>query len=286
MPAGGFRTFVAGEVLDEDDINDYLMQGVLVFGGTATRDSAIGTPVEGQFAFLTDSDTLTYYDGSSWADYEAGFYPATVDTTTGSPNTGSFTDANGFAWDWYEFTGNGSITFSGDGYADILVVGGGGASKNDSGYAGGGGAGAVRYGLQFVDATSYSITIGAGGSGTINIIAANAGSDSSFGSLVRAPGGQGGLGSDAVGNLLLVSGTGTGPGIVLYDVSPTTRAGGGSSGASNNYDGTTLNYKNSSITYGVGGHSSTPVANTGSGGDFDLTNDSGTDGVVIVRVLS
>ncbi len=53
MPAGGFKTFVAGEVLDQADINDYLMQGVLVFAGTAARGSAIGTaPVEGQFAFL------------------------------------------------------------------------------------------------------------------------------------------------------------------------------------------------------------------------------------------
>jgi hypothetical protein len=41
MAAGGFREFVAGEILTEDLINDYLLQGVLVFAGTAARGSAI-----------------------------------------------------------------------------------------------------------------------------------------------------------------------------------------------------------------------------------------------------
>ena len=72
MAAGGFKEFVAGEVLDEDDINDYLMQGVLVFAGTAARGSAITAPVEGQFAWLNDSDTLTYYSGTDWEQLSAG----------------------------------------------------------------------------------------------------------------------------------------------------------------------------------------------------------------------
>jgi hypothetical protein len=61
MAAGGFREFVAGEILTEDLINDYLLQGVLVFAGTAARGSAITSPVEGQFAFLktpTSSPTI------------------------------------------------------------------------------------------------------------------------------------------------------------------------------------------------------------------------------------
>jgi hypothetical protein len=35
MAAGGYKEFVAGETLDQDEINDYLMQGMLVFAGTA-----------------------------------------------------------------------------------------------------------------------------------------------------------------------------------------------------------------------------------------------------------
>jgi hypothetical protein len=72
MAAGGFREFVAGETLDEEKINDFLMQGVLVFAGTAARGSAITSPVEGQFAFLKDDDTLTFYDGSDWVEFESG----------------------------------------------------------------------------------------------------------------------------------------------------------------------------------------------------------------------
>ena len=77
MPAGGFKTFVAGEVLDEDDINDYLMQGVLVFAGTAARGSAISSPVEGQVSFLKDSDKTQYYSGTAWEDLAAA--PVAVD---------------------------------------------------------------------------------------------------------------------------------------------------------------------------------------------------------------
>lgn len=68
MAAGGFKEFVAGEVLDQDEINDYLMQGMLVFAGTAARGSAIPSPVEGQFTFLKDSDKTQFFDGSQWVD--------------------------------------------------------------------------------------------------------------------------------------------------------------------------------------------------------------------------
>jgi hypothetical protein len=72
MAAGGFREFVAGEILDEEEINDFLMQGMLVFAGTAARGSAITSPVEGQFTFLKDSDTVEFYDGSAWVELSAG----------------------------------------------------------------------------------------------------------------------------------------------------------------------------------------------------------------------
>ena len=41
----------------------------MVFGGTAARAAAIGTPVHGMFTFLTDSDTLQYFDGTDWEDF-------------------------------------------------------------------------------------------------------------------------------------------------------------------------------------------------------------------------
>jgi hypothetical protein len=61
------KVFTAGEVLAASDVNSFLMnQTVMVFAGTAARGSAIGTAVEGMYAHLNDTDTLTYYNGSAW----------------------------------------------------------------------------------------------------------------------------------------------------------------------------------------------------------------------------
>lgn len=68
MAAGlGFKTFTTGEVLSASNVNGYLMQGVLVFASAAARDAAITSPQEGQFAYLKDTDSTTYYTGSAWA---------------------------------------------------------------------------------------------------------------------------------------------------------------------------------------------------------------------------
>ena len=68
MAAGlGFKTFATGDVLSAGDVNGYLMQGVLVFASAAARDAAITSPQEGQFAYLKDTNSTTYYTGSAWA---------------------------------------------------------------------------------------------------------------------------------------------------------------------------------------------------------------------------
>lgn len=290
MAAGGFRTFVAGEVLDQDDINDYLMQGVLVFGGTASRGSAIAAPVEGQFAFLTDSDTLTYYDGSAWQEYQAGLFPATVGATTGSPGTGTFTDGNGFEWDYYEFTGNGSIEITQAGYMDILVVGGGGGGATDtiSGRVtqAGGGAGGVRYGVRYFSAGTATVLVGAGGAGSTGGGISSSGSSSSLGSIDAGGGGKSLAFSESISQISQDGdGAGGSPGgLAVSSTTSYTQEGGGAGGATNNYDGLSLNYKGSSVTYGVGGIGTAPVANTGSGGAY--TGGTGATGVVIVKVLA
>lgn len=283
MAAGGFRTFVAGEVLDEDDINNYLMQGILVFGGTAERGTAIGTAVEGQFAFLTDSDTLTFYDGSQWAEYETGLIPAQVSATTGSPGTGTFTDSNGVDWDYYTFTGNGSITIDSAGYADCLIVGGGGGSVDIGGgytrYAGGG-AGAVRRGAIYLTATTHTITVGAGGSANSGNTAGGDGGTSSLGSFSAGGGGAGEALTEAVRN-----GVGHGGGAGgRFEAGANGQAYGGGAGSGRN--GLSLNYTGSAVEYGKGGSYDALVANTGSGGRFSSGQFAGTAGVVIVKVLA
>jgi hypothetical protein len=70
MAAGGFKVFTTGEVLTSADTNNFLMQGVLVFDDATARDAAITAPVEGQFAYLKDTDVTTYYTSSAWANLD------------------------------------------------------------------------------------------------------------------------------------------------------------------------------------------------------------------------
>lgn len=70
MAGAGFKLFQNGSVLLASEVNTYMMeQQIMVFAGTATREAAITSPSEGMFAFLKDTDTLTYYNGSDWQDF-------------------------------------------------------------------------------------------------------------------------------------------------------------------------------------------------------------------------
>ena len=62
--------FSPGETLTAAKLDD-VNCGIYVFSGTATRDAAYGgsgerTLSEGEFAYLADSNTTQYYDGSAW----------------------------------------------------------------------------------------------------------------------------------------------------------------------------------------------------------------------------
>jgi hypothetical protein len=70
LAGAGFKTFVNGNVLLASEVNTYMMeQQIMVFAGTATREAALTAPSEGMFAFLKDTDTLTFHDGSDWVDF-------------------------------------------------------------------------------------------------------------------------------------------------------------------------------------------------------------------------
>jgi hypothetical protein len=61
------KVFTAGEVLAAADVNSFLMdQTVMSFAGTAARGSAIASPVEGMYTHLEDTDSLQFWNGSSW----------------------------------------------------------------------------------------------------------------------------------------------------------------------------------------------------------------------------
>jgi hypothetical protein len=61
------KVFTAGEVLAAADVNNFLMnQSVMSFAGTASRTASIGTPVEGMYTHLEDTDRLEFWNGSAW----------------------------------------------------------------------------------------------------------------------------------------------------------------------------------------------------------------------------
>ena len=67
MAGAGFKTFAVGEVLTANNVNTYLMQqAVMVFASAAARASAIAAPSEGMVSYLTDSNSLWFYNGAAW----------------------------------------------------------------------------------------------------------------------------------------------------------------------------------------------------------------------------
>jgi hypothetical protein len=158
MAAGGFKEFVAGEVLDEDEINDFLMQGVLVFPGTAARGSAITSPVEGQFSFLADSDSVEFYDGSGWVALAVAAFTVNYLVSAGGAGGGFSLGGGGGAGNAQtgSFTMAGSATFP-------VIVGAGGAGKT-----GAGGNGAIGAPSQFF----LVRPVGGGGGGSDAVVGA------------------------------------------------------------------------------------------------------------------
>ena len=79
----GYRNFLTGEVLTAANVNDFLMeQSVMTFADAAARDAALAPVLrEGMVAYLQDTDTPTYYDGSAWQEFTPSSLDASVITT-------------------------------------------------------------------------------------------------------------------------------------------------------------------------------------------------------------
>ena len=305
MAAGGFKEFVAGEILDQDDINDYLMQGVLVFAGTAARGSAITSPVEGQFAFLKDSDQLTYYSGTAWEELAVAV-TARVDYVAVAGGGGA-----GFSQGGYGGAGGGG----GGGYLDGFIIGTGTYKVK----VGAGGAGATGTGTQPGLGTSSEfstfVCVGGGSGGNIGASgnldprvggsgggksASGAGALGTFNYPETRQGNAGGNGES--GNWSGGGGGGAGgPGGNAWSTTPTTGASNGGFGRKSSITGTSVGYgggggggQTNGTTYGLvydgGGVGGNPpangTANTGGGGGGSTSGNGGTggSGVVILRL--
>lgn len=199
---------------------------------------------------------------------------------SGAP-TGSYT-SSGVTYNFWSFTGNGTLTVATSGYIDVVVVGGGGGRgvSTNGVNIGGGGAGGMIYGLFEIASGSHSITIGGAGSGATFI--GGVGTRSTLGTILYAGGGGPGCGSwrnNQNGSLSGSQGGGYQGGIIEFD-SPAGSVGmGASANQSNRFDGLASSITGSSVVYSVGGHSGNPT-NAGSGG----WSGAGQAGIVIVRV--
>jgi hypothetical protein len=58
--------WVTGDILTAAQQNDLAKQAISRFADASARDAAITSPTEGQFCYLTGSNALQFYDGSSW----------------------------------------------------------------------------------------------------------------------------------------------------------------------------------------------------------------------------
>jgi hypothetical protein len=96
MAGAGYKTFAVGEKLTANNVNTYLMdQTIPVFATTAARDSAIGSPAEGQTVYITLNDIYQYYNGSSWqnllfAGAWIAYTPTLTNFTLGTGSTSAF----------------------------------------------------------------------------------------------------------------------------------------------------------------------------------------------------
>lgn len=120
MAGAGAYLWEAGDVVTAANLQQYVQdQVVAVYADSAARDAAYGgagepTLAEGMFCFLKNSDTLQYFDGSSWINMvvpvtfnaKGDLLTATADNTpsilsvgaNGYVLTADSTVANGIKW--------------------------------------------------------------------------------------------------------------------------------------------------------------------------------------------
>jgi len=66
----GFKVWTTGDLVNASDFNSYLQEQVIMrFSNSSQRDSSVSSAEEGMFCFLADSNTLQFYDGSSWTSF-------------------------------------------------------------------------------------------------------------------------------------------------------------------------------------------------------------------------
>lgn len=169
-------------------------------GTTAQRS---GSPASGMLRVNSSLNRLEYWDGYNWLGaYEQSSY---ITATGGDITTSGY-------YKVHTFTSGGTFTVTniiGAGIVEYLIVGGGGGGAY---WGGGGGAGGVLTGSTTVSKTSYSVTVGAGGSGKTESLSSPANGSNSTALGFTAYGGGGGAPGQADATFAGSGGSGGGGG--------------------------------------------------------------------------
>lgn len=179
--------------------------------GTCTVTAGTATvTTSGSLALAQWGGGTLYFTSAS----AAIFFPAGGGVSYGSASGGSSSSitVGGVGYTLLSFTSTASLTVSKDGVFDVLLIGGGGGGGNGSDYGygggnhpsdgGGGGGGGYITGTIYLTAGTHTVTVGAGGSSTVQ------GVDSRIASAITAFGGgygggaffSGGYGGSAGGH--------------------------------------------------------------------------------------
>jgi len=124
MPAG-FKVWTTGDLVNASDFNNYIQEQVIMtFADSSARDSAVSSPEEGMFCFLADSNTLQFYNGSSWASFigEGDITGVTITTAGTSGLSGGATATSGAFSSTLVIAPN-SATSATVASADIVLIG-------------------------------------------------------------------------------------------------------------------------------------------------------------------
>lgn len=124
MPAG-FKVWTTGDLISASDFNNYIQEQVIMtFADSSARDSAVSSPEEGMFCFLADSNTLQFYNGSSWASFigEGDITGVTITTAATSGLSGGATATSGAFSSTLVIAPN-SATSATVASADIVLIG-------------------------------------------------------------------------------------------------------------------------------------------------------------------
>ena len=99
MAGAGWESYSTGDLISATEFQTFIQdQVVQVYADSSARDTALGTnDAEGMFCFLKDTNTLQFYDGSSWVNFigEGDITGVTITTGSTSGLSGGATATSG-----------------------------------------------------------------------------------------------------------------------------------------------------------------------------------------------